>query len=134
MECIIMARFKRSFLGYKQDDVEKLIHQENRMFEEENVKLRKELASLIEDNKRLKENLNDIRQQMQVYKNLRKELEEQLYHTHIDASGIVYDAEKKYEEMIKQKVEMMQAQEKKNKEIQSSINKLIREIHSILES
>jgi predicted nucleic acid-binding Zn-ribbon protein len=125
-------KYGRSFIGYKPSDVRSKIHQENMTLEKENMKHSRELSKLIEENKSLKEELQNLKASMASYKELRSKLEGKLYNTHMDSCRIVYDAHKKYEEMIKGKIELMQVQESKNLEVKSSINKLLNEIHLFL--
>lgn len=129
----MVNRYKRSLFGYKPDEVRSRVEQIGDEFDRKYDEQKQVLSNLTEENARLKEELEQLKLMVSEHREPRLKMGELLYKIHIRACRVVYDAEKKSEEVIKQKTDVLRQQENKNLEIKLSINKMLKEVHSILE-
>lgn len=125
-------RFKRSFVGYKTKEVEKIIASINGEFEIAYWECNKELNIVINENQRLKEELETIKQQIGSFIALRSKLEEILYDVHIKSIAKLFNAERELEDMIEDKNNILLMQQNKNEEIKASINSLLNQVQIIV--
>lgn len=126
------TNYKRTLLGYSPNEVNEKINQLEMKFEEELNGYNKELSVSIEKNNTLKQELEEINLEMESYKKLKEKLQEVLYSSFIEDFSKIYDSEKMLNEMIKYKTHILETQEKKESEINLSINKLLERIECIL--
>jgi hypothetical protein len=126
-------RYKRSLIGYKPDEVRIRVEQISDEFDRKYDEQKQILSNLTEENVKLKEELEQLRRAVSEHKEPKLKMGELLYNMHIKASKVVYDADKKSKQIIQEKTDILRHQENKNLEIKLSINKLLKEVHSILE-
>ncbi|KZL92153.1 hypothetical protein [Clostridium magnum] len=127
------TNYKRTLRGYSSNEVNEKITQLNIEFKEEFNKYSSELSISTENNKKLKQELEELKLKMKSYKESKEKLQEVLYGSFVQAFGKVYDSEKMLNEMIEYKTQILETQEKKDSEIKSSINKLLKEVDCIIE-
>lgn len=127
------TNYKRTLRGYSSNEVNEKITQLDIEFNEEINKYSSELSISIENNNKLKQELEQLKLKMKSYKESKEKVQEVLYGSFVQAFSKVYDSEKMLNEMIEYKTQILETQEKKESEIKSSINKLLKEVDCIIE-
>lgn len=127
------TNYKRAFLGYSTKEVDERINGLDVQFKEELNKYNSELSVSMENNNKLKQELEELQLKMKSYKEFKEKLAEILYSSFVESFNKVYDSEKMLSEMIEYKTQILKKQEKKESEIKLSINKVLKEIDYILD-
>lgn len=125
-------RLTRSLVGYKPEEVEKIIETINREFEIAHKECNKELSIAANENQRLKEELETIKQQLGSFIVSRSKLEGILYDLYIKSIAKLFNAKKELEVMIEDKNKILLIQQNENKEIKASINSLLNQVQMIV--
>jgi hypothetical protein len=125
-------RLTRSLVGYKPEEVEKIIETINREFEIAHKECNKELTNAANENQRLKEELETIKQQLGSFIVSRSKLEGILYDIYIKSIAKLFNAQKELEVMIEDKNNILLIQQNENKEIKTSINSLLNQVQMIV--
>lgn len=125
--------YKKTLIGYKPKEVEKRIYFLNSSFEKEWNEYNKELVELLGENKKLKQEVEQLEAQMHSYKDMRKQLEEKLYRAHLSACCGVHETGGRFDDMLLYKVDVIKNQQKKSLEIKSSITRLLEQLREIVE-
>lgn len=124
-------KFERTLIGYNKKDVEKKIDLINKEFEEIYSEYSKQLSSLTSENENLKKQVQMFTSQVLEYRNLKEELVNILYNTHIDAYTPIYDVLNEIEQKEKYKMDILQSQKKKYADIRESIDRFLSQIQNI---
>ena len=92
----------------------------------------KQISVLIEENKKLQEEIKVLESTMTEFKVAKNILQQRLYSSHMEICRMLKDSEKKFEDMIQYKKSILTAQQDKNAQIKASINKLMDQIQFII--
>jgi len=114
------------------EELEKLITEENNAFKEEYEKCESEFQVLNEENLRLKKEIELLEKEINKYKNIKENIQNTLYKSHIESCKEVYDTGKKFDDMVQYKTGIIKKQQEKNYAIKNSIDMLLKKIKSIL--
>jgi hypothetical protein len=127
-------RYNRAFVGYSPKEVEnrdKLLEDE---FKKTNSEISIKLEELLKENQKLQDKVINKKYDMSKSKSFKEELESSIIKKHMEAAREIYETEIRFEEMIRQKAEIINKQQIKNQEIKESINKLLKKVKLIVET
>lgn len=125
-------KFKRSFIGYKQKDVIEEFEIQKADFDKLNSDYDEEILQLNNEINQLRQEIEKLQLDMTQRSEKKKKVQDILYNAHLDACMEIHEIEKKFEEMIQYKTNIIKNQQKKNLEIKVSINKLMKKLQWII--
>lgn len=130
---ILPSNFKHSLIGYKKSEVERALNFENDEFEKLYKEYGEELFKLINENQRLKGEVDNLEGETTVYRASKEKIKDNLYNAYMkDITGL-HAAEIKLASMVDEKIKLIEIKKNKSEAIRLSINRLLDEIQTIVE-
>ena len=129
----IIKKFKRSILGYKPISVKKELERLKQEFDKEIEGAESRLISISNDNKILKRNIQQIKDEIEKQKSYELDVATTLLKAHIEASQKLYAVVEEIKSKEKEKIEILMVDESKHKKIKSNLKKIMDEMQFIIE-
>jgi hypothetical protein len=127
-------KYKRAFIGYSTKDVERREELLEEEFQENYNESIRQLEELRMESQRLEDKISNKKYDMTKSKSLKDDLEKIIIRKHMEAASLIYEAEQKYEAMIKYKSDILNKHQSKNQEVKESINKLLKKVQVIVDT
>jgi cell division septum initiation protein DivIVA len=131
---ILPSNFKHSLIGYKTSEVKQALDFKNDEFEKLYKEYREELFKLINENQRLKGEVDNLEGETSVYRASKEKIKNTLYDEYMKDISALHAAEKKLACMIGEKNKLIEIKRNKGEAIKLSINRLLEEVQAIVEN
>lgn len=125
-------KFSKSLFGYSKKEVNMVLENMDNEFDLTIKEYTQKESELKKENIKLISELNELNEKMKDDNYLDDKLSEILYNSHINSINKIYNAEKKFEEMINYKNEIIKNLEGKNEKINSDIRHLMDRINELI--
>lgn len=125
-------KFSKALFGYSEKEVSRVLDNISDEFDLTIKEYNYKENELKKENIKLINEIHELNEKMKDYNNLNDKLSEILYNSHVNSANKIYNSEKKLDEMINYKNEIIKKLEEKNEKINSDIRHLMNKINDLI--
>lgn len=125
-------KFSKALFGYSEKEVSRVLDDISDEFDLTIKEYTYKENELKKENIKLINEIDELNEKMKDYNTLNDKLSEILYKSHVNSANKIYNAEKKLEEMINYKNEIIKKLEEKNEKMNSDIRHLMNKINDLI--